>query len=170
MKYKTDDSLLMSFFLMHQGDTLYWLKSRILRTDSAMSISLNNNYTLWHNRFGHPGMNVMKNLSKGVKGVSTFTISLPTDVCRGCALGKMTAKSYPSSEKRASKPLELVHYDLKEFPIESYHKYKWVIIFLDDYSSFPAPYFLKQKSQALATFKEYIAWAEKQTSFELKTV
>ena len=30
---------------------------------------------------------------------------------------------------------QLVHSDLKEFSIESYSKYKYIITFLDDYSS-----------------------------------
>ena len=31
------------------------------------------------------------------------------------------------------KAFELIHLDLKSFPIDSYQKYKYLIIFIDDY-------------------------------------
>jgi len=47
----------------------------------------------------------------------------------------MTNKSFPVSEKRATEPFELIHSDLKSFPVESYQEYKYSIVFYDDYTS-----------------------------------
>ena len=64
-------------------------------------------------------------------------INIPTmsDICPGCAQGKMPAASHPHSDTRASKAFVQIHSDLKSFPILSYHKYKYFIVFLDDYMS-----------------------------------
>ncbi|KIJ05987.1 hypothetical protein PAXINDRAFT_34961, partial [Paxillus involutus ATCC 200175] len=53
-----------------------------------------------------------------------------------CALGKMPNRAFPENPKRATRPFELVHSDLKSFPVDSYHKYRYLIIFLDDFTSF----------------------------------
>ena len=47
----------------------------------------------------------------------------------------MPSKTFPPSGTRASKPFELIHSDLKSFPIESYRKYRYSIIFFDDFTS-----------------------------------
>ncbi|KAL1684761.1 hypothetical protein GGG16DRAFT_16900, partial [Schizophyllum commune] len=51
--------------------------------------------------------------------------------CKGCAEGKMHARSFPSSEHRATKPFEKIHSDLKQFPTVSYHKYRYFMSFFD---------------------------------------
>ena len=51
---------------------------------------------------------------------------LENGICPGCAKGKMHNKPFPPSEKRALKPFDLIHADLIELPIRSYHKKKWV--------------------------------------------
>jgi Integrase core domain len=48
----------------------------------------------------------------------------------------MPASSHPPSATRAKAAFERIHSDLKSFPVESYHKYKYFLSFLDDFSSF----------------------------------
>jgi len=83
-------------------------------------------------------------------------------LCRGCAEGKMHSKSFPESDTQASKLFQLVHSDLKEFPVESYSKYKYIITFLDDYSSHAWIALLRKKSQTLAAFKHFDAMVRNQ--------
>jgi hypothetical protein len=95
-------------------------------------------------------------LLKARKHLKDFPeIEFPTEehLCPGCAMGKMTNRPFPPSTKRASQPFELIHSDLKSYPIDSYHKYKYVIIFFDDYMSFTWTVNLHTKDAALtATF------------------
>jgi hypothetical protein len=56
-----------------------------------------------------------------------------------------------------SKPFELIHSDLKSFPIESYHWYKYVIVFYDDYSLHAWILCLQQKSSAISATKQFLA-------------
>ena len=46
------------------------------------------------------------------------------------------------------KPLEVIHTDTCEMPIVSKGGYKYVIIFLDDFSGFNFLYLLKRKSDS----------------------
>ncbi|KAJ3745942.1 hypothetical protein EV360DRAFT_5358, partial [Lentinula raphanica] len=89
-------------------------------------------YDTWHNRFGHPSKVVLRNTQPHVKGLPKISIPSEDAPCKGCALGKEKSQSYPKSEKRASEPLDLIHTDIKEIPTVSYHKFKYVITFLDD--------------------------------------
>jgi len=83
-------------------------------------------------------------------------------LCRDCDEGKMHSKSYPDSNSRTSKLFQLVHSDLKEFPIKSYSKYRYIITFLDDYSSHAWIALLHKKSQTLAAFKHFVAMVRNQ--------
>ena len=56
-------------------------------------------------------------------------------ICQGCAEGKMPSASFPPSQSQATRPFEIVHTDIKSFPVLSYHKYKYIVTFLDDYTS-----------------------------------
>ena len=47
----------------------------------------------------------------------------------------------------------MIHLDLLELPTLSYSKYKWVITFLDDYSSYCRVAFLCKKSDAVKAIK-----------------
>jgi len=66
-------------------------------------------------------------------------------LCRGCAEGKLHSKSFPESISWATKLFSIVHSDLKEFPIKSYSKFKYLVSFIDDYSSHAWVALLKKK-------------------------
>ena len=70
-----------------------------------------------------------------------------------CAKGKMHNKPFPPSEKRALKPFNLIHADLIELPIRSYHKKKWVCMLMDDYSSYAYCFLLRSKEENLCCYK-----------------
>ena len=89
-----------------------------------------------HRCLGHPSKEVLRCAIDNTKGFPQgINISTMSDVCPGCAQGKMPAASHPPSDTRASKAFVQIHSDLKSFPIPSYHKYKYFIVFLDDYTS-----------------------------------
>ena len=61
------------------------------------------------------------------------------------------------SKKHAMEPWDLVHSDLKEFPTLSYHKFKYIINFLDDPTGLAMLANLCQKSKALKAYRDFTA-------------
>ncbi|KAL7284517.1 hypothetical protein ACG7TL_001808 [Trametes sanguinea] len=60
------------------------------------------------------------------------------------------------------RPFELIHSDLKSFPVDSYHKYKYAIMFLDDHTSYAWAVCLRSKDAALTATKHFLANVENQ--------
>ena len=82
----------------------------------------------------------------------------------------MPAASYLQSDTHATKPFEKVHSDIKEFPVISYHRYRYIITFLDDFTSHLWVFFLKQKSEALDRLQDFIVFVQTQYNTTVKTV
>ena len=70
--------------------------------------------------------------------------------------------------KYVTKPFELVHSDLKSFPVESYHKFKYAIIFYDDYTSMDWVLGIHSKDQALLAVKAFLKYIQVQYQLEVK--
>ena len=125
-------------------------------------------YTLWHRRMGHTHQCVIHNLGDNMEGSPDMITGLTTHVCEGCEKGKLKRLPFPPSKSRASRPLDLVHSNLDEFPVHSISSYKWTTTYLDDHSSYGVMFYLKSKDEEFTAFKAYQAWAERQTSTMLK--
>ena len=95
----------------------------------------------------------MRHVPDNVEGVEKVCFPNKKHVCCGCALGKLYQCSFPENPKHSSETLELIHSDLLELPTLLYSKYKWVITFLDDYSSYYRVAFLCKKSDAAEAIK-----------------
>ena len=78
-------------------------------------------------------------------------------LCPGCALGKMHNASFPPSKNRTKERLICIHSDIKSFPIESYHRHKYFISFVDDYTSFAWISLLCAKSSTINVLQEFLA-------------
>ena len=93
-------------------------------------------------------------------------VSCIDGVCPGCV-----QDSFPKGKAMCTtKPLELVHSDLMIFPTHSFSGSKYVLTFIDDFSRRSWVYFLKYKSEVLATFKNFKAFVEKQSSLSIKNL
>ena len=58
-----------------------------------------------------------------------------SDVCRGCALGKYTKTTFPSSDSKSIRVLDLIHSDLcRPMSFVSLIGYKYYVTFIDDHS------------------------------------
>jgi hypothetical protein len=68
----------------------------------------------------------------------------------------MPASAHPPSETRATAPFERIHSDLKSFPVVSYHKYKYFVNFIDDYTSYAWVVLLREKSGAITALKHFM--------------
>jgi len=149
----------------HQpGQTIYWLDTNIVKNNRLINIANIHvaDFDIWHKRLGHPSLDVLKR----ARGLKNFPQSLdfPTEqpLCRGCAEGKMHSRSFPESSSRATRAFQRVHSDLKSFPVESYHRYKYFISFLDDYSSNAWVSLLRHKSEAAKAARQFIAMVKTQ--------
>jgi hypothetical protein len=105
-------------------------------------------YSSWHQCLGHPSDIVLNWFFGETQGVPRILIPKKKLICDRCVKGKLTQKSFPQSESRATQVLELVHSDLFELPVLSYHRYKWVMTVLDDFSSTAYLVMLSSKSDA----------------------
>jgi transposase InsO family protein len=150
------------------GHTIYWLDSKIADT-SAHATVYAVDYTLLHKRFGHPSKDVLRHAKSHTKGFPQ-SLDFPKEapVCPGCAQGKMPSQSHSQSESRASAPFEKIHSDLKSFPVESYHRYKYFISFVDDYTSYAWIITLRTKAAAIFALKHFIALVKNQFGTTIK--
>ena len=91
-------------------------------------------------------------------------VSIPKEIpiCKGCSQGKMMSSSFPESTTWATVPFDLIHIDLKTIPVLSYHKYKYIITFLDDHTSHGWITLVKNKSDTYKAIDHFIAMVETQ--------
>lgn len=85
-------------------------------------------------------------------------------VCEKCVSGKQCRKSFPRSESRATKVLQLVHADVcGPMEVPSMGGTRYFLLLKDDYSSLRVVYFLKYKSEVKLCIEKFIASAERET-------
>src|ERR1700744_3657853 len=154
------------------GQTLYWLDatSIMVETQSADSATIYKvDYDLMHRRLGHPSKEVLRRAKDHTKGFPDG-ILIPTNegLCPGCAQGKMPAASHPKSDTRATAPFKRIHSDLKSFPLPSYHKYKYFIVFLDDYTSHAWITLLCNKVSAITALEQWLVLIKNQYDTTIK--
>ena len=147
----------LTFNPRREKDSLYVIKS--LKPDETdIHMALNTIYgvdfDIIHRRLVHPSKEVLLKARKHLKDFPEIDFPKEEHLCPGCMQGKMSNRSFPPSTRRASQPFELIHSDLKLFPIDSYHKFRYVIVFLDDFTSAAWTLNLRTKDAALtATFQ-----------------
>ena len=89
---------------------------------------------LWHRRIAHVHYRALLLARKAVEGLPE--IKAKNDgVCKGCAKGKNTKKTFPSSESKAKGILEIIHSDVcGPMSSSSLRRYVYYLSFIDDYS------------------------------------
>ncbi|KAL4308261.1 hypothetical protein GQ457_01G050660 [Hibiscus cannabinus] len=134
----------------------------------CMKTAIKNDSWLWHLRYGHLGFSGLKLLSKAKMVNGLPEINSPNQLCEACIKGKQHRQSFEVGW-RARRPLEIVHTDIAgPFDIPSLGGNRYYLTFIDDYSRKCWVYVLKEKSEALAKFKEFKAMSEKQSDQFIK--
>jgi hypothetical protein len=165
--FKNNQKTYIEGFGLHPNDMLTFCKGYVVITDPEkvlphlMESAHKVDYETWHKRLGHPFKNILNELEKNVNRYKKVEIPKEKQRCEGCLKGKMKTQPYKESLKRASKPLEMIHMDLMECPIQSYHKYKYICVVVDDFSSYTWIGLLSLKSDALKFFTN---WCNKASS------
>jgi hypothetical protein len=124
---------------------------------------------LAYRRFTHPIEKVLCKFPLATLGYPLVNRKLSPRPCSRCAQGKMHQCTYPLSTQRVSKSFELIHSDLKLFLVKSYHWYKYVIVFYDNYSLHAWISYLQQKLSAISAAKQLIAMVNIQKESTVKT-
>lgn len=95
---------------------------------------------LWHARLGHACMKTIREMAKnnaviGMQCSNPAEMTVQTDHCEACILGKQCRKSFSSSMTRATKPGELIHFDIcGPMSTQSIDGSSVMAVFVDDHS------------------------------------
>lgn len=120
---------------------------------------------LAHARFGHFNDNYIAELERqGIDtGLDLRHAHKGKFHCPTCARAKAVRPPFTHvvTQDRASAPGDLVHTDIfGKVRVASKEGYIYAIHFTDHYTRFTKVYFMKNKSEALSKFKEYVAYCE----------
>ena len=133
--------------------------------------------TLWHHRLGHRNFRDIELLAGGLaKGMMTSSRALtPSDrrrCCSTCEIAKARKQPFPaSSEPRTKEVLSLVVSDVcGKMQVPSLGGAEYFVVFVDVASEKIFTYLLRKKSDVLANFMRFQAWAERKTGKKLKTL
>ncbi|MCO5582254.1 hypothetical protein L7F22_036146 [Adiantum nelumboides] len=100
------------------------------------------------------------------------TVRSPTGVCEPCQLGKQHRVAFPKqASTRASAPLALVHTDLcGPMSTSSLSGLCYMLVLVDDFSRYTWVSFLKLKSEAFASIRDWKAMVEKEKDLKVKSI
>ncbi|KAI3780426.1 hypothetical protein L2E82_10407 [Cichorium intybus] len=123
--------------------------------------------SIWHQRLGHPGHHILKNLVNN-RFISCSSAKDPT-LCHACQMGKHVKLPFRLSTSFSHFPFELNHYDVWTSPIESLSGIKYYVIFLDDFSHFVWVYPIRAKSDVFDKFVHFRTFFNKQFNTDIKS-
>nr|GEV07010.1 putative zinc finger, CCHC-type [Tanacetum cinerariifolium] len=126
----------------------------------------------WHARLGHANFYTLEIMGKKRMVNRMPCDAHPKQLCNGCVVAKQTRQSFPDeAQRRASKPLELVHTDLCG-PItpQSTGGNRYFLLIVDDWCRHMWVYLLRSKDEALAKFKIFKAQVEMETAHKVKVL
>lgn len=137
----------------------------------AMSTSTVSGDT-WHRRLGHVNSNYLNQMSEAVEGLNLVEkVNITKSTCSTCCEGKQSRLPFKHVGTRADDVLKVIHTDIcGPMEVSSIGGAKYFLLFIDDYSRMIFVYFLRNKSDALACFKEFKAKVENQTNKKIKTI
>ena len=163
-----DGQMFLTFIPRTKTSTIYVPRSLLPgKVDYNLSIHVID-FKVMHHCLTHPSLEVLRKAGKYVKGFPD--INIPSEhFCPSCAQGKMTQKAFPPSKTRANEPFEIIHSDLQTYPVELYRKFKYCIVFLDDYTSYTWTINLRTKDAALPATCHFLAMVKNQYSTTVKS-
>ncbi|MCO5600080.1 hypothetical protein L7F22_054188 [Adiantum nelumboides] len=100
------------------------------------------------------------------------TVRSPTGVCEPCQLGKQHRVAFPKqASTRASAPLALVHTALcGPMSTSSLSGLCYMLVLVDDFSRYTWVSFLKLKSEAFGSIRDWKAMVEKEKDLKVKSI
>lgn len=121
-----------------------------------------------HEALGHPGTSVMSQMRKIDSSIPKKPESFS---CTACLLYKSKHKVPKSTHKRASIKFDLIHSDLSgRFSVKSLGGKEYYITFIDDYTRHAWIYYLKHKSDAFNSIKQFVNMIKTQFGTTIKVL
>ena len=110
---------------------------------------------LWHRRLAHVHYRALPIASKDVEGLPEIQ-EKHDGVCKGCAKGKNTKKTFPRSERKEKGISEIIHSDVcGPMSSSSLSGYVYYVSFIYDFSRKTWIYFMKNKDEVFNKFKDF---------------
>jgi len=125
-------------------------------------------YNVWHKWLGHVSPKALSKMPLSTQKFPWVQTPKFIPICPGCAQGKMKFRWFLESQSCAMRLFELVHLDLKSLPVESYHRFKYFIVFINNKSSHMWTANLRKKSDASKAIKKFEAMAQIQHGATIK--
>jgi hypothetical protein len=154
-------------FHSHGADTMFWMHAPTMSPQAIRSLA-SVDYELLHRCMGHPSKDILRAAQKHLKDFLDVKIPMQDPICPGCQLVKQPNRLFPHTERRATAPFELIHSDLKSFEVELYHKYKYAIVYYDDFTSMAWVVCLRSKDQAFLATKQFVSYVRTQYNTLIK--
>ena len=149
--------------------SLYYLT--LASDQAAFTVGAQQKEDMWHRRYGHLSEQSLKKLAVDdmVTGLS-FNPSKTLRFCEGCVEGKLHRNSFPRhSETRHKEVLGRIHSDVcGKMSNKSLSGAEYLLTFIDDKTRYCWAYFLKNKSEVEAKFKEWKTMVELQHAKRVK--
>ena len=151
-----DGKILAPFVPGRIGIGMYILEVLLLHAKPRLTLTNTISYDIVHQRLDHPLKDVLRHACKHIKNLLDIEIPNKVSICPGCAMGKLSNRSFPPNQWHATCAFELIHSDLKSFPTESYHCHKYIITFVDDFTSVAWTTPLRSKDAALVLTRHFL--------------
>jgi hypothetical protein len=143
---------------------------------SALVTEAKESPQLWHRRLNHANVDVLARMQSRelVSGVNVsaeeFRTAKKGTVYEPCQLGEQTCGSHPTSNSICPAPLDLLHIDVLEMPVESRQQFKYLLGVVDDHSRFEYVGGLKTEGAAADSLCSRILRLERQRERQVKIV
>jgi len=122
---------------------------------------------LWHFRLGHLSFSRMNFL----KSCFPFVHVDCKATCDVCHFAKHKKLPFPDSCNKASKPFDLIHFDIwGPISVPSVHKHVYFLTVVDDYSRYTWLTLMKTKSETRQHVIDFITLIENHFNYNVKTV
>eukprot|EP00171_Calliarthron_tuberculosum_P017819 IDg17819t1 len=131
------------------------------------------NLQLWHERLCHVHPAGIYNMASKniVDGITVNSKSVPSHVCEGCIMGKLSRT--PISKRSSSSSdglLDIVHTGVAQFPERSKGGAKYFVTYIDDKSKMITVVPIKSKSDCFHYFLKYKNRVETETGRKIRVL
>jgi len=121
---------------------------------------------IWHQRLAHTNFQIVKHLQHHKRIHYNTTTK---NICSNCQIAKSTALSFPLSDSTSSVPLEKIHCDIwGPSPVSSFQKFKYYVVFVNNFSRHSWLYPMKLKSEFYEIFVKFQKLVERQHNHQIK--
>jgi hypothetical protein len=149
------------YYLNHKSKTVY--ASAI---DKPNTFTIPNN-ALWHFRLGHLSQTRMNLLITQFP----FIVVDQKGICDVCHFARHNKLSYAHSFNKASKPFELIHFDIwGPLAVKSVNGFSYFLTDVDDYTRYTWITLMKTKAEARQNVVNFIQLIENQYNSKVKNV